>query len=89
MTGLQQARRLAPSDPAPLLGPMTSAFALGQIAGPLTAMMLARVPLGAWSGIEATLALATALLCATALWLRHPSTLSEATNEASTHPTTR
>jgi predicted MFS family arabinose efflux permease len=89
MTGLQQARQLLPSGPAPLLARMTAAFAIGQIAGPLVAMMLARVPLGGWSGIEETLALAATLLCVTALWLRYPSTKPEAANESSRCPTGR
>jgi predicted MFS family arabinose efflux permease len=89
MTGLQQARRLSPSDPAPLLGRMTAAFAIGQIAGPLVAAILARMPLGGWSGIEQTLALAAALLCTTAFWLRHPSTQPETADEPSAHPTGR
>jgi hypothetical protein len=86
---LQQARQLLPSGPAPLLARMTAAFAIGQIAGPLVAMMLARVPLGGWSGIEETLALAATLLCVTALWLRYPSTKPEAANESSRCPTGR
>ena len=69
MAGLQQARALAPSDPTELLGRMTAAFALGQIAGPLVALALARVQAAGLTGIELTLALATALLCATAGWL--------------------
>lgn len=83
MTGLQQARQLAQSNPAPLLGRMTAAFAIGQIAGPLVVLVLARLPLAGWSGIEATLLVAALLLCATALWLRHPSTQREATNDYS------
>ncbi len=73
MTGLQQARLLAPSNPARLLGNMTAAFAVGQIAGPLIVLALTRTPLAGWSGIEATLMISAVLLCATALWLRQPS----------------
>ena len=93
MVGLQQARRLVPSNPAPLLGRMTAAFAIGQIAGPLAAVLLARVPLrvpfAGWSGIEETLALAAILLCATALWLRRPSIEPETTHEPPAHPAAR
>jgi predicted MFS family arabinose efflux permease len=74
---MQQARALAPLQPAPLLGRMTAAFALGQIAGPLVVRALAGAHwqppwggLGVWSAIEITSALATALLLGTALWLR-------------------
>lgn len=74
MAGLQQARALAPRQPAPLLSRMTAAFAAGQIAGPLVALGLSRLLpaslVGAdGSGIAPTLALATALLCGTGLWL--------------------
>jgi predicted MFS family arabinose efflux permease len=87
MTGLQRARQLVPSDPAPLLGRMTAAFAIGQIAGPLVALMLSRVPFGGWSGIEATLVVAAILLCASALWLRYSSIKLETPSERSTYPT--
>jgi len=69
MVGLQQARALSPTNPAPLLGRMTAAFACGQIAGPLAALGLARLPLPGWSGIELTLLLATLTLLASAFWL--------------------
>jgi predicted MFS family arabinose efflux permease len=36
MLGLQQARSLSPGNPTTILGRMTAAFALGQLAGPLT-----------------------------------------------------
>jgi hypothetical protein len=62
---------------------MTAAFAIGQIAGPLAAWALGHAPLAGWSAIEATLALAAALLCATALWLSMPSTLTETAHELS------
>ncbi|NRF68963.1 YbfB/YjiJ family MFS transporter [Aquincola sp. S2] len=71
MAGLQQARRLAPAHPAPLLGRMTAAFALGQIAGPLVALAWSRAPLPGLTGIESTLALAALLLCASAAWLHY------------------
>lgn len=74
MTGLQHARSLAPAHPTPLLGRMTAAFALGQIAGPLVALaldhLLRRLPASGWTGIELTLALAAALLLRSAHWLR-------------------
>jgi MFS family permease len=69
MVGLQHARALAPINPAPLLGRMSAGFASGQIAGPLVALGLARVPLPGWSGIEMTLALAAVSLLAGAVWL--------------------
>ena len=38
--GIQEARRLAPHDPAPLMARLTVAFALGQILGPLSVSLL-------------------------------------------------
>ena len=40
MLGLQQARSLSPDNPATILGRMTAAFALGQLAGPLISGLL-------------------------------------------------
>jgi predicted MFS family arabinose efflux permease len=85
MMGLQQARLLCVGNAAPLLARMTAAFALGQIAGPLAALLLARLPVHAWSGIELTLAIAAALLGATAVWLHLSSTVRETTHERSAH----
>lgn len=72
MAGLQLARERVPDNPAPLLARMTTAFALGQIAGPL----LVRLADGHhWLGFDALSfanALATLCLGATAAWLwRH------------------
>ena len=80
--GLEQARALAPSDPAPLLGRMTAAFALGQIAGPLVVRALSGLQLGAWGSLELGSAGAAALMAATAGWLwrlgQTPTALSAA-----------
>ncbi len=40
--GIQEARRLAPHDPAPLMAKLTTAFALGQILGPVCVSLLPR-----------------------------------------------
>jgi len=76
MTGLQEARHAMPGNPAPLLARMTTAFALGQIAGPLLALAFSRVP-SQWlglTGVPLAQALAVALLLASARWLyRFPS----------------
>lgn len=67
MFGLQSARALQPDDPLPLLGRMSAAFSVGQIAGPLAALGLDRL----WPahGLEAALLLAALLLAASAGWL--------------------
>jgi hypothetical protein len=67
--GLEQARALAPGNPAPLLGRMTASFALGQIAGPLMVRALSGLQLGAWGPLELGSASAATLMLATAGWL--------------------
>ncbi|HSW03726.1 YbfB/YjiJ family MFS transporter [Aquabacterium sp.] len=81
MVGLQQARMLAPLNPTPLLGRMSAAFAAGQIAGPLVALGLARVPAPGWSGIELTLLLAVLSLLASAVWLHRSTPALETSDE--------
>ncbi len=81
MAGLQQARALAVANPTPLLARMTAAFALGQIAGPLVALALARLGPPGGTGIEATLVLATGGLLASAAWL-HRNTPTLETHHA-------
>jgi MFS family permease len=69
MAGLQLAREARPDNPTPLLAQMTTAFAAGQIAGPL---MVRAIGAGRWAGWDAlgwTGAIATLLLVVTALWL--------------------
>lgn len=72
MAGLQLARALAPDHPAPLLSHMVSAFATGQILGPLVVLAVSRTT--GTSGIEPTLALAALLLIASAAWLHRQTT---------------
>jgi hypothetical protein len=70
LIALQQARALAPEQPAPLLARMTAAFALGQIAGPLLVRLIDGLPLpGGFSAMEAGSLLAAASMLATAVWL--------------------
>lgn len=65
MAAMQEARELAGALVRPLLAAMTSAFALGQIAGPLVVSGLAGTP----GGFSLALALAGLLLAASALAL--------------------
>jgi hypothetical protein len=69
LIAMQQARALAPQQPATLLARMTAAFAAGQIGGPLAVRALAGMRWGDWGAIEIASALATALLLASAVWL--------------------
>ena len=69
MAGLQLARELEPSHPAPLLARLTSAFAAGQIAGPLLLRLIAERHVLGLAAADQACALATLLLAASALWL--------------------
>lgn len=71
MTGLQQARNCAPANPKPLLGRMTAAFALGQIAGPLLVLVLRHLPPAPFGLTSITLAqsFAVVALLGSAHWL--------------------
>jgi hypothetical protein len=69
LIGLQQARALAPHNPAPLLGRMTAAFAGGQILGPTLVRALSGVHAGSWGAIDITSAIAALLMAVTAAWL--------------------
>jgi hypothetical protein len=60
---------------------MTAAFACGQIAGPLVALGLARVPAPGWSGIELALVLTTVALLASASWLHRLPAVLETSDE--------
>ena len=81
LAGLQEARARVQGDPTPLLARMTSAFALGQIAGPIASSLLLHVPAFARSGLDIALQLAAASLFASAavLWQldRGPARLSQ------------
>ena len=65
MTGIQEARRVAGARARPLIAAMTSAFAVGQIAGPLFVATVQTPE----SRYDAALAFAAALLAASALAL--------------------
>ena len=71
--GLQEARAVAGARARPLMAAMTSAFALGQIVGPLSATWLAgiqgSVPGGAHEHFQRPLIVAAALLALSALAL--------------------
>jgi MFS family permease len=68
MAGMQEARTVAGSQATPLMAAMTSAFAVGQIGGPVLVSYLARAD----GGFREALLFASALLVASALVLgRH------------------
>lgn len=69
MAGLQRARELEPVAPTALLARMTSAFAIGQIAGPLIVRLAAPALRGGVDAVALGSALATLGLVVTAAWL--------------------
>jgi hypothetical protein len=69
MVGLQEARALAPQRPAGLLGRMTAAFAVGQMAGPLVVRAIGNRGFAGLDAIDLTALPAAALLGASAVWL--------------------
>jgi predicted MFS family arabinose efflux permease len=75
MAGIQEARRVAGARARQLIAAMTSAFAAGQIAGPLAVAALAAQN----AGYEISLALAAALLVASAIALAFRSRTKEST----------
>jgi MFS family permease len=72
MIGMQEARARAPDDPTALLGLMTAAFAIGQLAGPVVSGTLDLLPIGHSTALGYALQLAgfALALSATYLW-RH------------------
>jgi MFS family permease len=73
MIGMQEARARAQDDPTPLLGSMTAAFAIGQLAGPLVSGIVGLLPSGHRVALGCALQLASLALALSAVYLRHPS----------------
>jgi MFS family permease len=72
MLGMQEARARAPDDPMALLGLMTAAFAIGQLAGPVVAGTLDLFPIGHGIALGYALQLAAFALALSAAYLwRH------------------
>jgi MFS family permease len=69
MAGVQEMRARAVGDATVLVGRMTSAFALGQIAGPVASSLLLHVPGFADRGLDLALQTAAASLLLSAAWL--------------------
>ncbi len=70
MLGLQEARARSPDNPTTLLGRMTAAFAIGQLAGPLASGALEQLPVSHADALSIALWLAALGLgsSAVALW---------------------
>ncbi|MES3002781.1 MAG: YbfB/YjiJ family MFS transporter [Pseudomonadota bacterium] len=69
MVGVQETRARVPGDPTRWVGRMTTAFALGQIAGPLFSSMLLHMPLHGMNGLNLALQAGAASLWLSAAWL--------------------
>ena len=69
MIGMQEARARAPGNPTALLGLMTAAFAIGQLAGPLVSGVLDLMPGGHLAALGSALQLAAFGLAASAAFL--------------------
>jgi MFS family permease len=69
MLGMQEARARAPGDPTALLGLMTTAFAVGQLAGPVVSGILDLSPDGHRAALGHALQLAAFALAVSAAYL--------------------
>jgi predicted MFS family arabinose efflux permease len=69
LAGVQEMRARAPADAARLVGRITAAFALGQIAGPVASALLLKVPALATHGLAVALQAAALCLLASGAWL--------------------
>jgi predicted MFS family arabinose efflux permease len=73
MIGMQEARVRAPDNPTALLGLMTAAFAIGQLAGPVVAGTIDLLPIGHRTALAYALQLAAFGLAFSAAYLWHHS----------------
>jgi MFS family permease len=76
MVGIQEIRARAHGDPTALVGRMTAAFAIGQIAGPIASSLLLRVPAVGANGLNTALQAATFALVLSAAWLWRESRIA-------------
>jgi len=81
LAGVQVARARTQGDPRSAVGRMTAAFAIGQIAGPVTSALLLNVPSLRTNGLDIALQVAAASLFATAVWLLRESRASRLSTE--------
>ena len=69
VAGIQEIRGRAVGDPTALVGRMSTAFAIGQIAGPVVASLLQHLPALGADGLNLALQAAAAALVLSTLWL--------------------
>jgi MFS family permease len=70
LAGVQEMRARAPRQAAALVGRITAAFALGQIAGPVTSALLLQLPALGSRGLPIALQAGALGLIASGVWLR-------------------
>lgn len=73
LAGVQEARARTQGDPRSAVGRMTTAFAIGQIAGPVMSALLLNVPSLRTHGLDIALQVAAVSLFASAAWLLRES----------------
>ena len=81
MVGMQEARTRAAGNPTALLGSMTAAFAIGQLAGPVVSALLHFLPGGHSAALSHTLQLAAFALALSAAYLWRHARLVASTQE--------
>jgi MFS family permease len=81
LAGVQEVRARAPAHAAALVGRITAAFALGQIAGPVTSALLLQVPALGTRGLALALQVAALGLLASSAWLWRRSAKSPASSQ--------
>jgi MFS family permease len=82
MIGMQEARARAPDNPTALLGLMTAAFGIGQLAGPVVSGALDFLPIGHRTALGYALQLAAFALALSAAYLWRHSHCSASNCEA-------
>jgi len=75
MIGMQEAHARAPANPTALLGLMTAAFAIGQLAGPLFSRIVGLLPAGHRLALSWALQLAATMLLLSSAYLWSQSRL--------------
>jgi predicted MFS family arabinose efflux permease len=81
LAGVQEVRARAPAHAAALVGRITAAFALGQIAGPVTSALLLQVPALGTRGLALALQVAALGLLASSAWLWRRSAKSPVSSQ--------
>jgi hypothetical protein len=87
LAGVQEMRALAPTPAhaAALVGRITAAFALGQIAGPVTSALLLQLPALGARGLALALQAGAFGLLASSAWLWHRAARSPLVSQETAH----